>query len=280
MKSKYHIFFIFNIILNIIFSTNLFTQNYFNDSAMVYINNNSFYQEFKDGKKHSKQKVLISEFYICKYEVTNLEYCKYLNDAKLKKDTLQKFINLEGKTCRIFLDDTTYKVKSKYKTLPVTFVSWYGANAYCKFYNLRLPTETEWEYVAKRETIFFRKIFNKHYKYSGSNNAEEVAWFKKNSKNTVHKVGLKLPNYLGIFDMSGNIDEWCSDWYNSNFKNTDLANPKGPSKGIYKVYKGGSWYNSEKMINTTNIRATNPRYQKATIGFRVAKDIDIFCPIK
>ena len=254
-------------IILIYFNSNIYSQTYYNDSSFVYIKGGNFYSE-----KKKKEKVY--GFYISKYEVTNLEYCKFLNKKKLSKDTLNKYIYLQKKECKIYLQDSIFKVENGFENHPVVFVSWSGANAFCKFYNLRLPSETEWEYVAvKSKYFFFKNLFRKYKTYSGSNNAEYIAWFKNNSENKVHNVGLKKPNKNGIYDMSGNVDEWCNNWYSADFKNTT-------KKGVYKVIKGGSWYNSEKMLQIFNTRATNPKSQKATIGFRVVKDIATFCKKK
>ncbi len=250
------------IILFLIISFNSYSQNYFNDSSMIYIDKGYFY--------NNKNKHKIDEFLISKYEVTNLQYCKYLNSVKLNKDTLRKYINLKKEDCQIFIENSNFKVKKGFENYPVVFVSWFGANEFCKFYNLRLPTKNEWEYAAlKSKYSSLRNILKKYYIYSGSNNADKVAWYKNNSTNKIHEVGTKKTTSIGIYDMSGNVDEWCKDWYLN-----------GSKKGVYKVIKGGSWYNSEKMLQIFNTRATNPRSTKATIGFRVAKDVATFCNIK
>jgi len=260
MNYKIYIFFFLFII-----SVKSYSQNYYNDSSLVYIDDGYFYYE--------KQKNNINEFLISKYEITNLEYCRFLNNVKLNKDSLNKYINLKKDDCKIYIQDSTFKVKNNFGNYPVVFVSWFGANAFCKYYNLRLPSETEWEYATLKSNHFsLRNILKNYYIYSGSNNANEVAWYKKNSKNRIHKIGTKKANSIGIYDMSGNVDEWCSNWYSSNKQNC--------KKGVYKVIKGGSWYNSEKMLRIFNRRATNPKSQKATIGFRVAKDVDTFCPVR
>lgn len=251
------------ILLLFIINYKTYSQNYFNDSSMVYVKKGTYYNE-------ENAKVIISAFYISKYEITNNEYCKFLNSVKLQKDTVRKYINLKSETCKIYLDNETFKVEKDFKNYPVSFVSWFGANAFCKFYNLRLPSKNEWEFAAFTSNKFsLRKFFKKYFIFSGSNNANEVAWFKNNSNKKTHKVGLKMPNKLYIYDMSGNLDEWCNDWYLTNNK-----------KGVYKVIKGGSWYNSEKMLQVKNTRATNPKSTKATIGFRVVKDVETFCKIK
>lgn len=261
MKYKKFIAFIF-----VIFSLNLYSQNYFNDSSFVFVKKGSFYKKTK--------KINVKDFYISKYEITNLEYCKFLNKKKLSIDTLNKYIYLQKEECKIYLKDSIFKVENGFENYPVVFVSWFGANAFCNFYNLSLPTENEWEYSAiKSKHFFLRNIFKKYFIYSGGNKVNLIAWNKNNSENKVHKVGIKDANYLGIFDMSGNVDEWCNNWYSTD-------NQKNNKKGVYKVIKGGSWYNSEKMLRTFNTRGTNPKSQKATIGFRVVKDIATFCQIK
>lgn len=100
--------------------------------------------------------------------------------------------------------------------------------------NFRLPTEAEWEYAARGGNK------SKGYKYSGSNDIGSVAWYYDNSSSKTHTVATKAPNELGLYDMSGNVWEWCSDWY-GDYSNGLQTNPKGPSSGSYRVIRGGSW---------------------------------------
>lgn len=125
--------------------------------------------------------------------------------------------------------------------LPVERVSYEDVETFITKLNektgktFRLPTEAEWEYAARGGKK------SKGYKYSGSNNIDDVAWYYDNSNNKTHPVKTKRPNELGIYDMSGNVWEWCSDWYGGYSSNAQ-TNPQGPSSGSSRVIRGGSWY--------------------------------------
>jgi formylglycine-generating enzyme required for sulfatase activity len=117
--------------------------------------------------------------------------------------------------------------------------------------NFSLPTEAEWEYAARGGI----KALNT--KYSGSNDIDKVAWFQENSDTNTHIVGLKKPNELGLYDMSGNVWEWCSDFYSDNYyQKSDYQNPKGPKNALLKVVRGGSYkYSSNHCL--VNYRTFN-----------------------
>ena len=123
---------------------------------------------------------------------------------------------------------------------PVERVSWNDCQNFIKKLNsltgrtFRLPTEAEWEYAARGGNQ------SRHYKYSGSGNIGNVAWYYDNSGSSTHAVGTKSPNELGIYDMSGNVYEWCSDWY-GGYSAGAQTNPQGPSAGSGRVLRGGSW---------------------------------------
>lgn len=125
--------------------------------------------------------------------------------------------------------------------LPVEGISWEDCQIFIDKLNeitgkmFRLPTEAEWEYAARGGKM------SKGYQYSGGNSVDEVAWYEANSQGRVHIVGAKKANELGLYDMSGNVWEWCQDWYADSYDMYEQTNPKGPSTGHYRVMRGGSW---------------------------------------
>ena len=145
-------------------------------------------------------------------------------------------------------------------------VSWEGAVAFAKWKGARLPTEAEWEYVARGGKS------TKGYTYSGSNQLEEVAWFGTNSENKTHPVGQKRPNELGVYDMSGNVWEWCSDWYDEGYYGSSIRqNPQGPETGTDRVLRGGGWLFAEKYCRVNNRYSILPGARNTRIGFRIVK---------
>ena len=132
----------------------------------------------------------------------------------------------------------------------------------------RLPTEEEWEYAARGGS---KNKFN--YKYSGSNSISEVAWFLANT-DSKQPVGRKKPNVLGLFDMSGNVWEWCADWYHDEYFQVALKkNPIGPDYGTEKVVRGGSWFSNDSFCDIGMRYKLKPDYRDTNFGFRCVKDI-------
>ena len=128
--------------------------------------------------------------------------------------------------------------------------------------NFRLPTEAEWEYAARGGNK------SKGYKYSGSNTIGNVAWYTDNSGSTTHNVKTKSPNELGIYDMIGNVWEWCEDWYDS-YSSGSQTNPTGPSSGSHRVSRGGSWSYSASYCRVSNRNFGSPGIRGNFLGFRV-----------
>ena len=129
--------------------------------------------------------------------------------------------------------------------------------------NFRLPTEAEWEYAARGGNK------SRGYKYAGSNSIDDVAWYTSNSTSRTHDVATKQSNELGLFDMSGNVWEWCSDWY-GNYSSSAQTNPTGPSSGYDRVLRGGSWGRSAWDCRTSFRSSYTPSNRGYSIGFRLA----------
>lgn len=152
--------------------------------------------------------------------------------------------------------------------LPVDNVTWNECQTFITKLNeltgknFRLLTEAEWEYAARGGNK------SKGYKYSGSNNLGDVAWYIDNSNNTSHAIGTKAPNELGIYDMTGNVMEWVSDWKGS-YSSGAQTNPTGPDSGTYRVNRGGSYGNVERLSRITNRNSIDPNMSSKTMGLRL-----------
>ena len=151
---------------------------------------------------------------------------------------------------------------------PVEQLSWNDCQEFIRKLNsltgkaFRLPTEAEWEFAARGGNN------SRHYKYSGSDNLHEVGWYTANSSNTTHDVATKQPNELGIYDMSGNVYEWCQDWYGDYSSNAQY-DPAGPTSGSYRVGRGGSWFSDAGYCRSSNRYFYNPVYRIINLGFRL-----------
>ena len=158
---------------------------------------------------------------------------------------------------------------SKGAQYPVEQVSWNDCQEFISRLNsltgrtFRLPTEAEWEYAARGGNK------SRHFKYSGSDNIGNVAWYWDNSGYGTHAVGTKSPNELGIYDMSGNVWEWCSDWYGKKYSAGAQTNPQGPSSGSRRVLRGGSWGSSARSCRVSNRYYLDPDYSDINIGLRL-----------
>ena len=153
--------------------------------------------------------------------------------------------------------------------LPVEQVSWNDCQTFIAKLNeltgekFRLPTEAEWEFAARGGNK------SMHYQYSGSNDIDEVAWYSSNSDNKTHSVASKHPNELGIYDMSGNVWEWCQDWY-GGYSSEAQTNPTGPTSGSYRVDRGGSWSNNAAGCRAATRLSGTPTFTGLTLGLRLA----------
>ena len=159
---------------------------------------------------------------------------------------------------------------------PVEMVSWNDCQKFIKKLNeltgknFRLPTEAEWEYAARGGNK------SKGYKYSGSNNIDDVAWYDENACDVgdsspdygTHPVGAKTPNELGLYDMTGNVWEWCSDWY-GGYSSSSQTNPTGPTSGSYRVERGGSWILDARNCRVAIRGRNTPDDRYYSLGLRL-----------
>lgn len=153
--------------------------------------------------------------------------------------------------------------------LPVECVSWNDCQEFIQKLNrltgrnFRLPTEAEWEFACRGGNN------SRGYQYSGSDYIDNVAWYCDNSGDETHPVATKSPNELGIHDMSGNVWEWCSDWYDK-YSSGAQTNPKGPYDGSYRVYRGGGWDYNARNCRSSNRCNFIPAYRYYRLGLRLA----------
>lgn len=198
--------------------------------------------EFVMGKEGSSNKtphtVYLDAFYMDKHEVTQEEF------ERVRGYNPSKF---------------------KGPDLPVDQSIWFEAKGYCQKVGKRLPTEAEWEKAARGGTSSLY--------YWGDEMDEEFAWYNDNAGDTTHAVGMKKPNSYGLYDMSGNVWEWTTDWYEKKYYETSPKNnPPGPTDGEEKVIRGGSWYSGKMHLSSATRYWSLPNERNSNFGFRCAAD--------
>lgn len=215
---------------------------------MVFVKGGFFDMGSNDGQEDERpvHRVWVDDFYIGKYEVTQKEWVKIMgsNPSYFKGDNL-----------------------------PVEQVSWHDVQEFISKLNqktglkYRLPTEAEWEYAARGGQQ------SKGYPYSGSNTLDDVGWYIQNTGGKSQPVGTRKPNELGIYDMSGNVSEWCSDWYDKNYySNSPEKNPYGPYAGEPRILRGGSGFNDSYDCTVSCRLGYNPVLGNASFGFRLIRN--------
>ncbi len=153
---------------------------------------------------------------------------------------------------------------------PVEYVSWNDCQTFITKLNsltgetFRLPTEAEWEFAARGGTM------SRGYKYSGGNTLSDVAWYFGNSGSAKHPVATKAANELGIYDMSGNVYEWCQDWYGS-YSSAAQTNPTGPSTSSRRVDRGGCWADDARGCRVSDRDSDTPSFRNIFLGLRLAR---------
>ena len=185
--------------------------------------------------------ILTNDYYMGKYEVTQALWQAVMgsNPSYFKGDNLP-VENVSWKKCQKFISKLNSMTGRKF----------------------RLPTEAEWEYAARGGKK------SRGYQYSGSSNISDVAWYDENSGYGIHPVGTKQANELGIYDMSGNVYEWCQDWYGS-YVSSPQTNPTGAVSGSHRVYRGCSWVSFAGYCRLSYRNNDTPGYHFSKLGLRL-----------
>lgn len=209
----------------------------------------------KDTDASSSEKplhpVTLSDFYMGETEVTQALWKAVMdgdNPSYFESDDNRPVEKVSWDDCQTFIAKLNEMLKAKL-----------GGKTF------RLPTEAEWEYAARGGSKSYP------YAYSGSDLLSLVAWYADNSGDMTHPVGTKTTNVLGLYDMTGNVWEWCSDWYGENYySSSPQVDPTGPDTGSYRVLRGGCWSNTEKHSRVAFRNCYFPNYRSSTYGFRLA----------
>ncbi len=199
-----------------------------------------------------EHKVYVSSFFMDKYEVTNQQYYKF---CIATKNPLPQFWGLND-----------FKSGPDFPDFPVVGVSFSDAEKYARWSGKRLPTEAEWEYAARGGLI------NKNYPFGDQIDSTKVNYGRKYKG--ILKVRTFKPNDFGLYDITGNVWEWTSDFYSDDYYASSPAeNPKGPERGRFKVIRGGSWHSGAMCVQTYYRNGLSPSWVDFAVGFRCVKDI-------
>ena len=206
--------------------------------GMVWIPPGEFTMGLEGSSNKTPHTVYLDGFFIDKFEVIQKDY------ERLRGANPSKF-NGENR--------------------PVDQANWFEAKGYCAKLGKRLPTEAEWEKVARGGTTSLY--------FWGEDMNPDYAWFDDNSEDQTHPVGTRQPNAYGVYDTSGNVWEWVADWYEKKYyERSPEKNPKGPRSGEDKGLRGGSWYSGARHLTTSTRYWSEPHVRNSNFGFRCAQD--------
>ena len=222
--------------------------------------------------------VTLDAFRMSKYEITNTQYAAFLNAKSIGSNGRYATTGygtqnlIYAHSWGLTYSGTQWVPRTGYENHPVINVTWYGATEYATFIGGTLPTEAQWEYACRAGTTtpfntgnFLTNLqanYNWEYPYNGGTNTVT------NSPRKTQTVGTYAPNAYGLYDMHGNVWEWCSDWYGT-YPTTAQTNPTGTTTGSYRVIRGGSWRNDAQFCRSAFRIADGPDADAYEIGFRV-----------
>lgn len=234
---------------------------------MVIIPGGEYFRGADEGGRDERPRhmIRVSSFALDIHPITNEQFVRFLEVMGGEKDANNNDI-IRLKESRVKRTAGRLIIESGYSKHPVVGVTWYGAIAYAKWVGKRLPTEAEWEIAARSglPDIMYP---------TGDNIERSQANFF--SADTV-SVKSYPPNQFGLYDMAGNVYEWCQDWYDYTFYEASAQepdDPKGPHQGVYRVLRGGCWKSLKDDLRCTNRHRNNPGTVNRTYGFRCAADV-------
>lgn len=236
---------------------------------MVIIEGGQFYRGCDSSARDERPRhqILLDSFAIDVSSVTNDQYVRFLEAMGGEKDANHNDLILLRES-RIKKVAGQLSIEAGYNHHPVVGVTWYGAFAYCKWVGKRLPTEAEWEIAAKGGTL------DAPYPTGQSIEKSKANFF---NSDTV-RVKSYPANGYGLYDMAGNVYEWCQDWYGYNYYEVSQQEPncpRGPLQGVYRVLRGGCWKSLELDLLCTQRHRNKPGISNSTYGFRCASDVKI-----
>lgn len=216
-------------------------------------------------------RVWLDAYQIEKYEVSAAQFAEFLNSVKDPEKIVQ-YLEFGCDSCTVMYGGGKYFARQGYENRPANYVSWYGADAYCKYVGRRLPTEAQWEKAARGEDA--RKYpwgngepGNDHKLAVYDYNNHSESWTEMKDVDSL--PGGKSP--YGAHHMAGNVWEWAADWYDGNYyKQNVVKNPEGPSNGTSRVLRGGSWSFAADIIRSANRSGNNPGLRDSDVGCRCA----------
>jgi formylglycine-generating enzyme required for sulfatase activity len=221
-----------------------------------FVEGSSIEEFLESGGKIKPEKIdTVEDFYIGESEITNEQYCKFLNIKRNKKEEEFLWIDLKGKSdkekCRIRHNGKVFEVEPGFEKFPVNYISWYGANAFCEWIKsltgkpYRLPTFHEWEIseMGNQDSIeeYHSLAMEELHFFPGSKSIDNIAWYSENSGQQVHQVKSKCHNGTGIYDLSGNVWEWVN---NVSYHESTDSNWNFYRDYMEAGYVGGSWNSS------------------------------------
>ncbi len=236
-------------------------------TEMVTIESGYYYRGSITGCRDEmpRHQVSVNSFAIDVHPVTNEQYMRFLEYLGGEKDSQNHDI-IRIRESRIKKSAGRYSIEPGYNKHPVVGVTWYGALAYAEWVGKRLPTEAEWEVAC------CGSLESPLYPTGESIEKTQANFFSSDTT----AVMSYPPNGYGLFDMAGNVYEWCQDWYEYNFYEASMQepdNPKGPLQGVYRVLRGGCWKSLNEDLRTSKRHRNNPGVANGTYGFRCASDV-------